>query len=156
MMAASAEVMIWLLIIGALVIIGKGKILPSEKPLIIERQGQYKMDLATGLNLAQPFIEALAKKVNLREVSRTNDLIYHFKVRDKHIASRKQPFYLLVISWKNEQLCFEAKPALQDQTVPNALTFAPDKLQSVIDDTEKAIHTIAKQWGIELQKVQIN
>ena len=38
--AASAEAMIWVLIIVTLVLIGRGKILPSEKPIIIERTGQ--------------------------------------------------------------------------------------------------------------------
>src|ERR1017187_8007828 len=119
MMAASAEGMMWFWIIVVLVIIGRGKILPSEKAIIIDRKGKYKMELAPGLNLAQPFIEAIADHAPLREDTAQNGFILSFEVRDKNIASRKQPFYLLLVSLQNGYLSFEARPAPQGSTPPN-------------------------------------
>lgn len=148
-MAASAEVMFWVLIILALVVIGRGKILPSEKRLVIERQGKYKMDLAPGLNLAQPFLEAIASQITVRENTSRDDLLLCFEVRDKNIASRKNPFYLLNVSLQNGCLSFNASPAklpaLPVSSVPNA--------HGMAEDVENTIHTIAKSWGIGLQKI---
>lgn len=152
MMAASAEVMIWVLIIVILIVIGRGKILPSEKPLIIERKGQYKMDLAPGLNLAQPFIEAIAKQVPLREDSSHNEQILCFEVRDKNIASRKQPFYLLKVSLQNGYLSFDARPAPPEPVFSDTTSFASNG-RTMMDDVEDAIHAVAKLWGIGLHRI---
>lgn len=150
--AASAEAMIWILLIVILIIIGKGKILPSEKPVIIERKGQYKMHLAPGLNLAQPFIEAIANKAPLREITNQNGLIFRFTVRDKNIATRKQPFYLLEVSLLNGCLCFDARPAQQEPAPLNTRSFAYDG-QTMMADVENAIHAVAKLWGIGLHRI---
>ena len=81
LMAASAEAMIFFWIVVVLIIIGRGKLLPSEKHIVIERNGQYSMDLAPGLNLAQPFIEALASKISLRnEINKSHSELL-FQVR---------------------------------------------------------------------------
>lgn len=152
MMAASAELMIWVLIIAALVIIGRGKILPSEKPLIIEREGQYKMSLAAGLNLAQPFIEAIAKQDFLCAAAHHNELMLYFEVRDKNIASRKQPFYLLEVSLQNGCLPFDAKSAPQGATSPNPASFGHGE-HTMMEEIENAIHGVAKQWGIGLHRI---
>lgn len=152
MMAASAELMIWILIIAALVIIGRGKILPSEKPLVIEREGQYKMNLAAGLNLAQPFIEAIANQVSLREAPHRNELMLYFEVRDKNIASRKQPFYLLKVSLQNGYLSFDASPAQPETTPPDPASLPHDG-RSMMEQVENAIHGVAKLWGIGLRRI---
>lgn len=150
MIAASAEAMFWILIIVILAVIGRGKILPSEKPLIIERKGQYKMYLAPGLNLAQPFIEAIANQVPSREDTNLNRLILCFEVRDKNIASRKQPFYLLNVSLQNGYLSFDAshapqEPVLSDTTATN--------IRTMVDDVENSIHAAAKLCGIGLHRI---
>lgn len=146
--AASAEAMIWVLIIVILVLIGRGKMLPSEKPIIIERTGQYKMTLAPGLNLAQPFIEAIVSQVPLREDRGQNALLLRFEVRDKNIASRKQPFYLLEIAMQNGYLCFDAGTVQKELMFDNAALCG-----ALMDDVENASHTVAKLWGIGLQRV---
>jgi hypothetical protein len=146
-MAASAEGMIFLWIIVILVIIGRGKILPSEKTITIDRNGRYKMELAPGLNLAQPFIEAIAEQISLREDINENGML-SFKVQDKNIASRKQPFYLLQVSMQNRYLSFNARPVLYDAMLPSTTPLIyNDKTMSV----ENAIHAVAKSWGIGLQ-----
>lgn len=150
--AASAEVMFGILIIVILVVIGKGKILPSEKSLIIERKGQFKMYLAPGLNLAQPFIEAIANQVPLRADTDQNGLILCFEVRDKNIASHKKPFYLLKVSLQNGYLSFDARHSSQEPILPNT-TSSEYSCQTMMDDVENAIHAVAELWEIGLHKI---
>ena len=152
MMAASAEGMMWFWLIVVLVIIGRGKILPSERAIIIDRKGQYKMELAPGLNLAQPFIETIAKQVTAREHTGPNGLICNYQVRDKNIASRKQPFYLLQVSLQNGYLSFDARPAPQNPTLPNMVPFKYND-HSIMTEVENAIHAAAKLWKIDLHKI---
>ena len=144
---ASAEAMIWILLITVLIIFGKGKLLPSEKTLVIERKGQYRMVLAPGLNLAQPFIEAIAKQVSLSDASKDGTLL-RFEVSDKHVATRKRPFYLLEICIREGVLHFETKPVEQTSRSVGA-----DGSQSMTGEIEKAVHAIGAAWGIGLQKV---
>jgi hypothetical protein len=154
MMAASAEGMMWFWIVVVLIIIGRGKILPSEKPIIIDRKGQYKMELAPGLNLVQPFIEAIAKQLFLHEDTKQNNLEILFRVRDKNIASRKRPFYLLGISLQNGYLFFEARHDPEEQIHPNTTSFESGNKWTVMKDVESAIHTTAKLWAIDLYRVK--
>ena len=144
--AASGEAMLWILMILILVVIGRGKMLPSEKRLIIERQGHYKMDLAPGLNLAQPFIEAIAQQISASHAQ--DQLTLRFKVRDKNISSRKLPFYLLSVSMQNGHLSFEASPS--HSALDDISTHSDSTLLAEIENT---IHSIAKTWGIGLQRV---
>ena len=142
--AASGEAMLWILMILILVVIGRGKMLPSEKHLIIERHGKYRMDLAPGLNLAQPFIEAIAQQIPVG--NSTDNLTLRFEVRDKNISSRKQPFYLLSVSLQNGHLSFEACPSQEPHTVPHS-----DEI--LHPEIVNAIHAVANTWGIGLQRV---
>jgi len=154
LMAASAEAMMWFGIILVLVIIGRGKILPSEKPIFIDRTGQYKIKLAPGLNLVQPFIEFLARQIVLHEGTVRNGPEFIFKVRDKNIASRKMSFYLLGISVQNGYLYFEAGPA-PAEPVPSR-TPPPESVSQldVFNNVESAIHRAAKLWSVELHRIK--
>lgn len=142
--AASAEAMIWVLIIVILIVIGRGKILPSEKPLIIERTGQYRMNLAAGLNLAQPFIESIASGLVLPD--KHHDEMLRFEVRDKNVASRKQPFYLLEVRLQDGYLNFDASHA-QPAHAPSA------KGGNQASEIETSIQAAAKLQGISLCRV---
>ncbi|ADE10298.1 hypothetical protein Slit_0056 [Sideroxydans lithotrophicus ES-1] len=144
---ASTEAMIWILLIAILIIFGKGKLLPSEKMLVIERKGQYRMVLAPGLNLAQPFIEAIAKQVSPHEAGH-DDLSLCFEVRDKHVATRKQPSYLLEIGMRDGVLHFETRPV--DQPLHPS---DPGNGQTLAGEIEKTVHAIGISWGISVQKV---
>ena len=144
---ASAEAMIWILLITVLIIFGKGKLLPSEKTLVIERKGQYRMVLAPGLNLAQPFIEAIAKQVALGETCQDGSLLC-FEVSDKHVATRKRPFYLLEICIREGVLHFETKPVEQISCAVDA-----DGSHHMAGEIEKVVHSIGAAWGIGLQRV---
>lgn len=151
-MAASAEGMIFFWMIVILVIIGRGKILPSEQAIIIDRKARYKMELAPGLNLAQSFIEAIAEQVILIEDVKHNEFILNFEVQDKNIASRKRPFYLLQIAMKNGYLSFDAKPVLQNNILPKISSFV-DNDRTMMDDIENEIRAVAKSWKICLHRV---
>lgn len=144
---ASGEAMIWILLITVLIIFGKGKLLPSERTLVIERKGQYRMVLAPGLNLAQPFIEAIAKQVSLNEANH-DDMLLRFEVKDKHVATRKRPFYLLEICVREGVLHFETKLVEQvSRTVDSGVG------KNMAGEIEKAVHSIGAAWGIGLQRV---
>ncbi|WP_283745857.1 hypothetical protein [Sideroxydans sp. CL21] len=144
---ASAEAIFWVLLITVLVIFGKGKLLPSEKRLVIERKGQYRMVLAPGLNLAQPFIEAIARQVSLGEACEDGALLC-FEVRDKHVATRKRPSYLLQINQYDGLLHFEARPVEQP-----VRTAGSSGAHDMAGQVEKAVHAIGSAWGIGLQKI---
>jgi hypothetical protein len=145
---ASGEAMLWILMIVILVIIGKGKLLPSEKTLVIERKGQYRMVLAPGLNLAQPFIEAIAKQVSLHEACADGALLC-FEVRDKNVATRKQPSYLLEIRVREGELNFETRRA---ETVSHSAGSSGS--HGIAGEIEKVVHAIGVSWGIGVQKVE--
>jgi hypothetical protein len=146
---ASSEAMIWILLIVILIIIGKGKLLPSERMLVIERKGQYRMVLAPGLNLAQPFIEAIARQVSPSETGHEGLSLY-FEVRDKQVATRKQPSYLLEICIRDGVLHFETRPV--DRPLHQT---DPDTGQSLAGEVEKIVRTIGVSWGIGLQRVEL-
>ncbi len=145
---ASAEAMLWVLLIGALVLIGRGKLLPSEKPLNIERTGLYRMRLAPGLNLAQSYIEAVAKQ--LAPLAAADGLLYCAEVCDKHIATRKQPHYLLRISVVDGLLHFEARQASAVEMQAEApLSTAAAELHEKV---RHALLAAAEGRGIQLRQ----
>ena len=148
--AASAEGMAWVLIIVILLIIGKGKILPSEKALVIERAGQYRMELAPGLNLAQPFIETVAKQLAHCDDAGSDGAMRCYEVKDKHIASRKQPYYLLNVSRQNGCMSFVARTAHPIDAASSAHA-GP----GLMDEIESAMHSAAASWGIELRRINL-
>ena len=93
-----------------------GKTPPLNNSLVIERPGQYRMTLAPQINLAQPFIEAVAKQIaaasDLVECSETK----LFEVRDKQVTAHGYDNYLLAITLRNGMLYFQAtSPSNGDQ-----------------------------------------
>ena len=150
--AASAEAMIWVLLIGTLLLIGRGKLMPSEKTLIIERKGLYRMLLAPGLNLAQSFIEAVAGRLALHEETKQNGLSICFEVSDKDIATRKHPAYLLDISIRDDMLHFETRavaPAAND-------IHHQGDMHSTLARIEEAVRTVAATRGISLRRISFS
>ena len=85
-----------------------GKTPPLDNPLVIERPGHYRVTLAAQLNLAQPFIEAIAaqlgKPLDPDQLSRTQC----FEVRDKQVTAHGHKHYLLAITQRNGMLYFQA------------------------------------------------
>ena len=109
------------------------------------------MDLAPGLNLAQPFIEALASNLSLRNAIEKNDSQLLYQVIDKNLASRKHPYYFLTISKKKGNLCFEASTSIDDGI---STSMSQSNNSNSIDLIEIEIKAIAKSWSIELGSIE--
>jgi hypothetical protein len=87
-----------------------GKTPKLENPLVIERTGLYRITLAPQLNLAQPFIEEIAKRIRGANGMTAGEIACIFEVRDKHVASKGYDHYVLTITQQNGMLYFEAAP----------------------------------------------
>jgi hypothetical protein len=85
-----------------------GKTPPLNNPLVIQRPGQYHMTLAPQINLAQPFIESIAKRLGDPSVLAPNSATLCFEVRDKEVTAHGQDSYLLAITQRNGMLYFQA------------------------------------------------
>lgn len=137
---ASGEAMIWVLLFALLIAIGRGRLLPSEKTLVIERQSRYSMVLAPGLNLALPFVEALAE--HLHKDAARDGLPLCFEVTDPQVSPRTP--YLLRISERAELLHFETCAA------PQRLTDADGDSAGEIED---AVRKIGTSWTVRLRRI---
>ncbi len=85
-----------------------GKTPPLNNPLVIDRPGKYHVTLAPNINLAQPFVEAIAKELTSfgSRVGDSNTLF--FDVLDKHVKAHGHDNYLLAITQRNGILLFQA------------------------------------------------
>jgi len=89
-------------------ILRPGKTPPLDNPLVIERPGQYHMTLAPQINLAQPFIEAVAAQIGFSEVSARNSATLYFEVNDNQVTAHGHDCYLLAVTQRNGMLYFQA------------------------------------------------
>jgi len=101
----------------------------STAPLVIERTGKYRMTLAPQLNLAQPFIEAIAKRIGARGNATVGKAACIFEVRDRRVVPKGFDRYELAISQHNGMLYFEARPPLADG-------------QGMADDDQESAHDL--------------
>lgn len=85
-----------------------GKTPPLDNLLVIERPGQYQMTLAPQLNLAQPFIEAVAKQTDTPSDATQSSATQCFEVRDKQVTAHGHDFYLLAVTLCNGIMYFQA------------------------------------------------
>lgn len=89
-----------------------------ENPLILNRTGQYHATLAPKLNIAQTFIEAIAKQIPGSRDAVQNSSTQCFEVRDPEAAAIGQELYLLAITMRHGLLYFQAivpRPLINDQ-----------------------------------------
>lgn len=92
-----------------------GKTPPLENPLVIERAGKYHITLAPKLNLAQPFIEEIARQVNAVGIATGSSTTLCFTVRDKQVTAHGYDLYLLAATQRNGMLYFQtASPSSND------------------------------------------
>ena len=85
-----------------------GKTPPLDNPLIIERVGRYKITLAPLLNLAQPFIEEVAKQIEPAGETKQYSATQCFDVYDNQVKAHGSRHYLLGITQRNGMLYFYA------------------------------------------------
>jgi len=91
-----------------LVFFRPGKTPPLNNPLVIDRPGKYHMTLAPHLNLAQPFVEAVAKHLTEKEARSGDSDTQYFEVFDKNVKSHGHDNYLLAIAQRDGKLTFQA------------------------------------------------
>lgn len=91
-----------------------GKTPPLNNPLVIQRPGQYHVTLAPQINLAQPFIEDIAKRLGSPAALASNSDTLCFEVRDKEVTAHGKDFYLLAITQRNGMLYFQATGSTTD------------------------------------------
>ncbi len=116
-----------------LVLFRPGKTPPLARPLVIERVGQYRMELAPMLNLAQPFIERIGKRMQESAVTLAEGGRCVFEVRDKQVMPRGGDHYVLVIERKQGLWNFAALPPQDGQAAPCGTVTRPlaDLVQEV-------------------------
>lgn len=95
-----------------------GKTPPLNNPLVIERPEQYHMTLTPQLNLAQPFIEAIAAQFGKSNDATQYSATQCFEVRDKQVTAHGHDCYLLAITQCNGMLYFQAASPQSDD--PNS------------------------------------
>lgn len=143
-----------------------GKTPPLESRLTIERPGRYRIVLAPKLNLAQPFIEAIAQRIGSSgDATQSSETLY-FAVRDKQVAGNDKDVYLLAISCRNGMLYFQGTQALSDDPANRLETirkFSHDVLAplpaDVVHSAEvgagivDAANSVAHQHDIEIERL---
>lgn len=117
-----------------------GKTPPLQNPLVIERTGQYHLTLAPQLNLAQPFIEAVANQIVSSGQAGQSSSTQFFEVRDKQVAAHGYDSYLLAITRRNGMLLIQAaRPVSEDQNLHTISEFAHAVLARFPDDQAPAL-----------------
>ncbi len=147
--------------------IRSGKVV-LENPLIIERAGQYHITLAPQLNLALPFIEAIAKQLDTPREASQNSATQCFEVRDRLVTAHSHDLYLLAITLRNGMLYFQAitpHPLVRDKDTPlktlmdfaNAvlarLPATGDHDAAIAERIVAAADTAAQQFGIGIKQL---
>lgn len=163
------EITVAIIIITVIVVLTlrNTKRVALESPLILNRTGQYHATLAPRLNVAQTFVEAIAKQLTGPREANQSSATQCFEVRDPEAAKLGQERYLLAITMRHGLLYFQAitpgsLASDQDshdmlmEAAHNALARIPvtDRQESgtdehIIASTGKA----AQQLGINIKKV---
>lgn len=112
-----------------------GKTPLLNNSLVIERAGQYHVTLDKQLNLAQPFIEAIAKQLGAApDAASNNSATLYFEVHDPQVKVRGTSGYLLAITQRNGMLYFQAtRPS------PKTSPKNPDSDLQLISDFGNAV-----------------
>ena len=85
-----------------------GKTEPLKSPLVINRIGQFNAVLAPMLNLAQPLLENVSRRLGEQERQSGNTSSLYFKVSDKEVKSHGKDYYLLAATLRDGVLYFQA------------------------------------------------
>jgi len=92
----------------ALIFFRPGKTEPLKSPLVINRIGQFNAVLAPMLNLAQPLLENVSRRLGEQERQSGNTSSLYFKVSDKEVKSHGKDYYLLAATLRDGVLYFQA------------------------------------------------
>jgi len=112
-----------------LVFFRPGKTPPLSNPLVINRPGKYHVTLAPHLNLAQPYVEAVAQQLMASSERSGDSSTQFFKVTDKHVTSHGHDTYLLAITQRNGILIFQAvAPSIEGDPIQTIREFSQSVL----------------------------
>ncbi len=117
-----------------LALLRPGKTPPLDNPLIIERPGQYHMTLAPQLNLAQPLIEDIARRLAPTCDPAQNSRTLCFEIRDKDVTAHGHDHYQLAITQRNGMLYFQA--------IASQAGYPKDRAQSTLEFADKVLENI--------------
>ena len=99
----------------ALIMFRPGKTPPLESPLVIDRIGQFHAVLAPKINLAQPLLENISRRVTAEMRQSGNTAPLYFRVEDKEVRAHGQQYYLLAASLRDGVLYFQAAAPGKDK-----------------------------------------
>ncbi len=92
----------------ALIIFRPGKTPPLENPLTINRVGQFHAVLAPRINLAQPLLEEISRRIPEAVRASGNVQPLYFRVEDKEVKAHGRDYYLLAATLRDGVLYFQA------------------------------------------------
>ncbi len=92
----------------ALIIFRPGRTEPLNNPLVINRVGQFHAVLAPKINLAQPLLEDISRRLGEHERQSGNTPPLYFKVSDREVKAHGKDFYLLAATLRDGVLYFQA------------------------------------------------
>lgn len=79
-----------------------------DNPVVMHRPGRYHITLATQLNRAQAFIEAIGTRLSDRTEKSADTATRYFCVHDEKVFSAGEKFYLLAVSQRGGMAYFQA------------------------------------------------
>ena len=89
-----------------------------ERPVVIERSGNYRVTLAPRLNLAITFIERIAHCYRTQPASSGDNATLHLAVNDPSLKRYGTEAYLLAITLRHGVLHFQAMQPVTDSGNP--------------------------------------
>lgn len=111
-----------------LIFFRNGKTPPLQNPLVVERAGKYHLTLAPQLNLAQPYLEAIAARLGIPEEVQPDSATHFFEVNDKATGGA----YQLAITRRCGMLYFQAaRPAAKSEPLQTIREFADAALAKI-------------------------
>jgi hypothetical protein len=100
--------LVTLVLLIVVFVVKPGRTPPLQNPLVIDRTGKYHITLAPQLNLAQPYIEDIAKQLDKIGSLPLNSSTHYFEVRDSEVKAHGRNYYLLAATQRNGKLYFQA------------------------------------------------
>ncbi|MDR2195970.1 MAG: hypothetical protein LBE50_05145 [Gallionellaceae bacterium] len=104
-----------------LIVFRPGKVTPLENPLTINRIGQFSAVLAPMLNLAQPFLETVSRKLSEADRHPGDTAPLYFSVQDREVRAHGEDHYLLAATLRGGVLYFQATAPQAGQSDVEAL-----------------------------------
>ena len=139
-----------------LVFFRPGKTPPLNNPLVIDRPGKYHATLAPHINLAQPFVEAIAQNLLENGKRAGNCDTQYFDVTDKHVKAHGKENYLLAISQRDGLLVFQAAAPAADISHLQTITEFATEILEKFPATGESDSAIADQIVSAAQQVASN